>query len=108
MDNEDYKKTDDYKAHEVYHRLPNGGITQELLEECYALGLIPKKDLKDGQRYLGTCRNAKEAVWNAEKERFTYLRHKFGSSFYEDIVHPEDDEGFDIFTPIKEIPPSET
>lgn len=94
---------DDYKAGTIYSSLPRGKITPAMLEAAVAYGMIAKKDLKDGQRYSGTCRNASTAIWNADKERFTYLRHKFGDSFYEDIAHPEDDEGFDIFVPIKEI-----
>ena len=65
------------------------------------LGMIPKKDLVDGATYLGFCRNAGEAIWDAGKNMFTYTRKKFGSSFNEDINHPEDDDGFDLFVPIK-------
>ena len=72
-------------------------VTAEKLEEAYKIGLIPKKDLVDGITYLGTCRNAEEAVWHADRSRFEYIRTKWGSSFPEDIVHPEDDEGYDVF-----------
>lgn len=56
---------------------------------------IPKDQLEVGARYRGKCRNASEADWNGEK--FLYLRHKFGSSFIEEIECPEDDRGFDVF-----------
>ena len=71
--------------------------TTEQLEAAYKTGMIPKNELQDGVRYLGTCRNADEAIWYADKQRFTYIREKFGSTFPEDIVCPEDDIGFDVF-----------
>lgn len=79
-------------------------VTPEKLERAYEMGLIRKEDLKDGSTYIGTCRNASEAVWHAKKERFTYQREKFGDVFPEDIVHPVDDCGFDIFIPVQEKP----
>ena len=66
-------------------------------------GGIPKKDLKDGHLYQGSCRNADEALWNAEKQCFIYWRTKFGSTYQEEINHFEDDDGYDLFVPIKEI-----
>lgn len=69
--------------HGVYH-----------IERC-----IPKKDLVHGTEYKGHCRNASKAVWNVDKQKFTYIRIKFGSAFLEDINHPEDDNGFDLFVP---------
>ena len=78
-------------------------VKPEELEAAYAQGMIRKSELKDGVSYKGRCRNASVAVWNAEKGRFTYQRTKFGSTFPEDINHPEDDNGFDLFTPYEEI-----
>lgn len=97
---EEWLKTDEGKASTCY-RICSKPVTPEKLAEAIAAGLIPKKDLEDGVTYIGTCRNASEAVWHADKQRFTYIRHKFGSSFPEDIVHPEDDEGFDIFAAVR-------
>ena len=62
-------------------------------------GGIPKENLVPGETYIGSCRNASEAVWNGE--RFTYLRTKFGSTYPEDINHFQDDDGHDVFVPIK-------
>lgn len=78
-------------------------ITKEVLNQAYELGMIKKSDLIDNQKYFGRCRNASEAVWNSEKQKFTYIRTKFGSYFDEDINHPEDDLGFDLFIPIKSM-----
>lgn len=67
------------------------------LHVALAMGLIPKHELIHGQWYLGACRNAKQARWNAEKQKFEYLRTKFGSTFWDEIEHPEDDRGYDLF-----------
>ena len=67
------------------------------LHAAYGMGLIPKHELVHGQWYLGACRNAKQARWNAEKQKFEYLRTKFGSTFWDEIEHPEDDRGYDLF-----------
>ena len=62
-------------------------------------GAIPKKDLIAGRTYIGECRNASEAVWNGEV--FIYQRHKFHLVYPEEINHFEDDDGSDLFIPIK-------
>lgn len=62
-------------------------------------GAIPKKDLIVGKTYIGDCRNATEAVWNGEV--FIYTRTKFGHTYDEEINHFEDDDGYDLFVPIK-------
>ena len=38
---------------------------------------------------------------NASRQCFVYLRYKFGDYFTEEINHPEDDNGFDLFYPEK-------
>ncbi len=67
------------------------------LHAAYSMGLVPKHELVHGQWYLGACRNAEQARWNAEKQKFEYLRTKFGSTFWDEIEHPEDDRGYDLF-----------
>ena len=64
-------------------------------------GAIPKDELEVGAAYYGDCRNASEAVWDGEK--FTYQRYKFGFTFPEKINHFQDDDGYDLFVPIKKI-----
>ena len=63
-------------------------------------GGIPKEELVVGKTYVGSCRNASEAVWNGNG--FTYMRTKFGNTYLEDINHFEDDDGYDVFIPIRE------
>jgi hypothetical protein len=62
-------------------------------------GAIPKSQLEVGATYIGSCRNASEAVWLGDK--FEYQRYKFGYTFPETINHFEDDNGYDLFVPIK-------
>ena len=64
-----------------------------------AMGLIPKHELVDGQWYLGACRNSEYARWNAATQKFDYRRQKFSQIFWDEIEHPEDDTGFDLFFP---------
>lgn len=64
-------------------------------------GGIPKEELIVGETYIGSCRNASEAVWNGEN--FTYMRTKFGTTYTENINHFQDDDGYDVFVPIKVI-----
>ena len=62
-------------------------------------GAIPKKDLIVGATYIGDCRNASEATWNGKV--FVYKRNKLGYIYEEEINHFEDDDGYDLFVPIK-------
>lgn len=62
-------------------------------------GAIPKKDLIVGKTYLGDCRNASEATWNGKV--FVYKRRKFNWEYDEEINHFEDDNGYDLFVPLK-------
>ena len=68
-------------------------------------GAIPKSQLEVGATYEGSCRNAHEAVWDGFQ--FEYTRYKFGSSFKEKINHFEDDNGYDLFVPIKKCEKSQ-
>lgn len=68
------------------------------LIEC---GAIPKDKLVVGKKYIGSCRNADVAIWNGSV--FIYDRYKFGVSYKEEINHFQDDNGYDLFVPIKEV-----
>ena len=60
---------------------------------------IPKSELVVGETYPGYCRNSSRATWNGKV--FQYMRKKFGSEFLEEINHYEDDNGYDVFVPVK-------
>lgn len=62
---------------------------------------IPKNELEVGTIYQGHCRNADDARWNGKK--FVYERYKFGYVYDEEINHYEDDDGYDVFVPMKII-----
>lgn len=70
-------------------------------DKCYSVGILKKSELVDGEKYIGICRNATIATWHAAKDKFTYIRSKWGCEFPEDINHLEDDNGFDLFFPIR-------
>lgn len=65
--------------------------------------MIHKKDLEHNMRYAGSCRNSRTAYWDAEAEKFKYVREKWGFTFIDGIEHPEDDRGFDLFVPERVI-----
>jgi len=76
-------------------------VTPEVLEQYYQAGVIRKEDLKNGTYYWGRCRNSSLAMWDGKE--FIYLRTKFGNTFSETINHISDDNGYDLFVPIKEL-----
>lgn len=62
-------------------------------------GGIPKSQLIPHTVYIGSCRNTTEAEWTGKK--FIYCRHKFGYEYIDEVNHFEDDNGHDLFIPIK-------
>lgn len=79
--------------------------TAELYEEIVVknlirCGAIPKDKLIVGKTYIGACRNASKAVWLGNE--FEYQRTKFGYAYHEKINHFQDDDGYDLFVPLKE------
>ena len=68
-------------------------------EELIKHGAIPLDKLEVGKTYIGHCRNAHEAVWMGD--HFVYQRYKFGFTFPEKINHFQNDNGYDLFLPIK-------
>ena len=64
-------------------------------------GAIPLDQLEIGARYEGTCRNASEAVWNGKQ--FEYKRYKFGDWMDARINHFQEDDGNDLFVPIRKM-----
>jgi hypothetical protein len=62
-------------------------------------GALPLHEMEVGKTYIGTCRNSSEAVWQGD--HFIYQRYKWGSTFPEKINHFQNDDGYDVFVPIK-------
>ena len=71
----------------------------ELKEDPENFEPIPKNELIPNEKYQGICRNAREARWDGKQ--FIYTRHKFFDTYDEEINHYEDDDGYDVFVPIK-------
>ena len=64
-------------------------------------GALPKDKLEVGATYEGTCRNAERATWNGTC--FDYKRYKFGAEQDAKINHFQDDNGYDLFVPLRKI-----
>lgn len=86
-------------AEEIYHQILTKPMTPEKIALAESHGMIAKRDLVGNVAYTGTCRNSETAIWDADRQKFSYIRSKFGSSYPEEIEHPEDDQGCDIFVP---------
>ena len=71
-----------------------------IVKNLIRCGAIPKDKLEVGKTYIGTCRNTNEAIWNGIC--FDYKRYKFGTWYDDRINHFQDDNGYDLFVPIKE------
>lgn len=98
-----YEKIGKFTLENIEHfcslpQLPHDVWVERFAPLLIKLGAIPKSELIVGRTYKGFCRNASEAVWDGE--RFTYQRTKFGCTFPEKINHFEDDNGYDLFTPV--------
>lgn len=70
-----------------------------IVKNLIRCGAIPKDKLKVGAVYEGTCRNTDKATWNGE--HFVYKRYKFGQWQDDKINHFQDDNGYDLFVPLK-------
>ena len=74
---------------------------------------VPFEQLAHGSYYRGKCRNAQVARWNAETQKFVYMREKFGHVFPEDIGYwveaKPGEHRFDEFRPyaLMDTPPFE-
>jgi hypothetical protein len=74
---------------------------------------LPLEQLVHGAYYRGKCRNAHVARWNAETQKFIYMREKFRRVFPEEIGYwiaaKPGEHRFDEFKPyaLMEIPPFE-
>lgn len=103
----------------VYKFIRENKLNPENLKKLEELGMIPRDQLEDRAYYFGICRNAQIAQWvespgypsknelpNGNINRgpcFYHMREKFNSIYVEQINHPEDDNGFDLFIPLKKI-----
>lgn len=77
---------------EIYH--------EYIVPNIVRCGGIPKSQLKLHTVYIGGSRNITEAEWTGDK--FIYTRHKLSGTYIDEINHFEDDDGYDLFIPIKE------
>lgn len=83
-------------------RVKDPQIYEEVIvKNLIRCGAIPKDKLEIGATYEGNCRNFEEATWDGNV--FWGKRYKFGEWQDDKINHFQDDNGFDLFVPIKKI-----
>lgn len=102
---ENYQRKSNFETEDDIPSLPawsEGDMKQYVWPKLIQYGAIPIDQLIVGHKYLGCCRNAHEAIWK-ENNKFEYLRYKFGCEFPEEINHFQDDNGYDLFVPIKDL-----
>lgn len=87
-------------ANDIYHSLKKFCSKVEI-RQAVKDGMIAKENLITDKLYEGHCRNATTARWTGTE--FEYMRFKFDSVYPECAYHPEDDDGYDIFVPIKGV-----
>jgi hypothetical protein len=84
-------------------RVKDPHIYEEVIvKNLIRCGAIPKDKLEVGATYEGNCRNFEEARWDGKV--FWGKRYKFGEWQEDKINHFQDDNGYDLFVPIKKIP----
>lgn len=81
-------------------------VSKEEWEKFYVpillkCGAIPKEELEIDAEYIGSCRNSDTAIWKGN--HFEYKRYKLGCYFNDKINHFQDDDGYDLFVPIKKL-----
>jgi len=102
MDNLNFLTTKYDQALYIYDEvLPRGGISNEALKRAYDLGMLASNQMRMGHYYLGYSRNANMAHWNGEVFAITVWEQT--QWLFDEIVHPDQDEGFDIFVPTLDI-----
>jgi hypothetical protein len=96
------------ERYKQWNKLPKVILPKVIeLGRLYEVGMLNKDHLIDQHYYLGSCRNAMVARWNEQNGYFTYIRIKFTRVYPENIFHPEDDNGNDLFIPFQEVRPLE-
>lgn len=81
--------------------LDKASYEEIVVKNLIRCGAIPIDKLEVGATYEGVCRNSSKATWDGNE--FYYDRHKFGTVFVDHVNHFQNDDGFDLFVPIKKI-----
>lgn len=96
---EPFKNVDDIPDIPIFKdKTLYGELVVKNLIRC---GAIPKDKLEVGAVYEGSSRNFDKATWDGKV--FWGKRYKFGQWFDDNVNHFEDDNGYDLFVPIKKL-----
>jgi len=102
---ENYQRKNNFETEDDIPEIPvwnKEEMEKYVWPKLFQYGAISIDQLIVGHKYFGHCRNAHEAIWK-ENNKFEYLRYKFGCEFPEKINHFQDDNGYDVFVPIKDL-----
>jgi hypothetical protein len=69
----------------------------DILIKC---GAISKNELEIDKWYYGNYRNSSFGKWDGKK--FHIIRSSFNQNYWDECFHFEDDDGFALFTPLRE------
>lgn len=76
-------------------------LDEFFINKLIELGAISKNELEDGEWYYGECRNSDFGKWDEKEQNFIIMRNKFGNYYKDTCNHFEDDDGFDLFVPLR-------
>jgi len=88
---------------EITHTDNKGKFELPEYDELTYRPVLPKSELQHGHYYVGRCRNASVARWNANQQCFYHWRKKFDRIYIQKIKHPVDEPEFDVFRVLKEL-----
>lgn len=67
--------------------------------------VLDKNELLVGKTYFGHSRNTSSAIWSGKEFNFKSYDGMVGIYYDESLPHPEDDEGNDVFMPLRNLNP---
>ena len=83
-----------------YGKILNLNLNRAILLD---IGGITIENLEHLSYYIGISRNSKVAIWDNDKKMFFHTRYKMKKHIIDSLRHPEMDDGYDLFIPIKKL-----
>ena len=83
--------------------MTTGGFDLPDFDELTRRRILPKSALRHGAYFVGRCRNASVARWNARQQVFYHWREKLGEIRIQKIKHPVDEPEFDVFRVLEDL-----
>lgn len=64
--------------------------------------ILDKYELTPGKEYNGVSRNTSKAIWTGRVFKYKHTEW-YGDIYEETLPHPRDDEGYDVFMPLRSL-----